>query len=354
MAVRRRARTKRGAKRSKQFGWVDLPDRELLDLRLCDLGIEIEGTWLAKPIAVLQQNLDDRDLRVRPSYWLGEEWFSPDGTVGVAFPFYLAHPRLMRLERKQMLEVEGGTLGQCMQLLRHEVGHAVQHAYRFHRRRRFRTLFGSSARPYPDYYRPNPASRGYVQHLPYWYAQAHPDEDFAETFAVWVTPGSAWRKRYAGWKALRKLEYVDELMAEVAGKTPPVRRKARVEPLSQLKITLREHYETKHERFGGVANAVFDQDLRRLFVESEWAPRGAETAAAFLRRNRVTIRHMVARGTGRHEYALDMLLKELIARCRELQLRAVGANRELLVDLAILLAARSVEYVYRGRDWHAM
>ena len=25
-------------------------------------------------------------------------------------------------------------------------------------------------------------------HLDPWYAQSHPDEDFAETFAVWLTP----------------------------------------------------------------------------------------------------------------------------------------------------------------------
>ena len=65
-----------------------------------------------------------------PHAWLSDEWFSPDNTPGIAIPFYLAHPRLMRLERRQILEVEGGTASECLRILRHETGHVVQHAYR--------------------------------------------------------------------------------------------------------------------------------------------------------------------------------------------------------------------------------
>ena len=337
--------------------WERLPDREILDLRLCDLGVDIEDTWLEEPIEAVNAELAWRDLRVKPRFWLSEEWFSPDGIVGVAIPFYLAHPRLVRLERQQMLEVEGGTHTQCLKLLRHEVGHAIQHAFELQRRRRFTDVFGRSSRAYPDYYRPNPASKNYVLHLDYWYAQAHPDEDFAETFAVWLAPGSRWRKRYADWPgALRKLEYVDALMQELGGRAPRVKRRGRVEPLPQLKHTLREHYEAKQKRFSKVTSAVYDDDLNRLFEEEGGSRRRSESAASFLRRNRARIRHMVSESTGKHEYALDVVLGEMIHRCRDLRLRAVGRERDLLVDLAILVAARSIEYVYRyrGRDWHAM
>ena len=129
-----------------------------------------------------------RELVFRPRFWLSDEWFSPAGVPGVGIPFYLAHPRLMRLERHQMFEVEGGTREGCLRLLRHELGHAVDHAYRLSRRKDWRDVFGSASLPYPDAYRPNPASKRFVQHLDGWYAQAHPDEDFAETFAVWMTP----------------------------------------------------------------------------------------------------------------------------------------------------------------------
>ena len=182
----------------RRFAWASLPDDKLLQLRLKDLKVRVERTWLARCLKDLHKELEERGLRIRPHAWISNEWFSPDDTPGIAFPFYLAHPRLMRLERKMMIDVEGGNVPECMRILRHETGHTIQHAFQLHRRRRWREVFGRSSVRYPSYYRPNPASRDYVHHLPLWYAQSHPDEDFAETFAVWLTPRSNWRQRYAG------------------------------------------------------------------------------------------------------------------------------------------------------------
>ena len=199
------------------------------------------------------------------------EWFSPDDTPGIAIPFYLAHPRLMRLERKMIIDVEGGTVPECMRILRHEAGHVVQHAYQLHRRRRWQR----AVRPLVDPLSaittgPIRRSRHYVQHLRLWYAQSHPDEDFAETFAVWLTPRSNWRRRYAGWPALKKLEYVDELMGEIAGKRPLLTRRLEVEPLSRLTQTLGEHYEKKRAHYAVGHPATYDRDLlRHLLRRSE-------------------------------------------------------------------------------------
>ncbi len=334
--------------------WEKCSNQELLDWRLCDLDIELEGTWLEGPIERLHGEIASRNIRVQPHCWLSEEWFSPAGISGIAIPFYLAHPRLKRLERAEILEVEGGTHAECLRLLRHEAGHAIQHAFRLHRRKKWREVFGSSTEPYPDYYRPNPLSRRYVVHLPYWYAQSHPDEDFAETFAVWLTPGSTWRRTYKDWPALRKLQYVDQLMQEIAGERPPVRSRARPDPVHRIKTTLRDHYRAKRARYRIFASRAYDQDLARLFVPSENGSTRAPTASAFLRSHRGEIRRLVARATGKHELALDSVLGELIARARELKLRAVGRDRQLVVDLAILLSARSAEFGNRGRDWHAL
>ena len=124
---------------------------------------------------------------VRACY-LGDEWFSPAGSPAIAIPFYLAHPRLKTLEMHQMLQVEGGTPEWCQQLLRHESGHAIDHAYRFSSRDDWHAVFGSPETEYsPETYQPRPYSKGFVRNLPNWYAQAHPDEDFAETFAVWLS-----------------------------------------------------------------------------------------------------------------------------------------------------------------------
>ncbi len=336
----------------KRLHWTRWSEEKLLDLRLCDLGVRLEGTWLEERFNKLQQELDARKVRIRPHFWISDEWFSPDGVTGIAVPFYLTHPRLMRLERKQILNVEGGTRTGCLRLLRHEMGHVMDHAYRLNRRRRWQRTFGLSSSRYPDYYKPNPASKRYVIHLDHWYAQAHPDEDFAETFAVWLTPKSGWKDRYKGWSALKKLEYVNELMAELSGQTPKVRNRSKVDPISGMRKTLREYYEEKLELYSGMTTSDYDADLVRLFRGTK--SRNGEKASAFLRRNRVTIRRMVTENTSEHPLAVDMVLREMVSRCRELKLRVVGSERRLIVDLAIVLAARSAEYVYRRRDWHAL
>lgn len=330
-----------------------LSDDALLQLRLRDLGVSWRRAWVAPVVRQVLGELAARDLRASPHVWVSDEWFSPDGVPGVAIPFYLLHPRLMRLERKQVLQVEGGTRETCLRILRHEAGHALQHAFGLHRLKRWRELFGSETQPYPDFYQPNPASRRYVIHLPYWYAQAHPAEDFAETFAVWLAPGQRWRKRYAGWQALAKLEYVDELMRELAGARPPVRSQAKVDPIERNNTTLAEYYEQKRGRYRVASTEIYDEDLLRVFAEPAKKPRG-DSAAVFLGRHKTRLRRMVARHTGKHELALDVVLGDMVARSRELGLRTQGTPRGLLVELAILLAARSVEYVYRAREWHAL
>src|SRR5919109_4607282 len=196
-------------------GWAEMPDEQLLDVRLADLPIQIEGTTLGDRIAQLREELASQQLHFPLHFYLSDEFYTPDGSSSIALPFYLAHPRLARLEESQMLEVEGGEHEWCMRILRHEAGHAIDKAYKLRLRRQRRALFGQPSKPYPEFYTPKPYSKSYVLHLDAWYAQSHPDEDFAETFAVWLTPSSEWRPRYAGWKALKKLEYMDALMASV-------------------------------------------------------------------------------------------------------------------------------------------
>jgi hypothetical protein len=338
----------------KKKSWENATTQELLEWRLCDLGLELRDSWLEGLIDRLHGELASKGLRVRPHCWLSEEWFSPAGIPGIAIPFYLVHPRLRRLERSQMLEVEGGTRAQCLRLLRHEAGHAMQHAFNLHRRKKWREHFGSSAEPYPDFYQPSPGSRRYVVHLPYWYAQSHPDEDFAETFAVWLAPGSSWRRDYKGWRALKKLTYVDELMNELADQTPPIKSRSRPDPIHRIKTTLGEYYRAKRARYEIAVPRASDQDLYRLFARPLNGSRHSLSASSFLRSHRNEIRRLVARSTGRHELALDSILIEMIGRTRELGLRAVGRQRQLVVDLAILVSSRSAAFGYPGKDWHAL
>ncbi|WP_447972558.1 putative zinc-binding metallopeptidase [Nitrospira sp. Kam-Ns4a] len=351
--ARKKTRARSLRRPPTRFLWARTPTEKLLDLRLCDLGVKLERTWLHDCIRELYAELERRGFRFRPHVWLSHDWYSPEGVPGIAIPFYLAHPRLIRLERSQMLEAEGSARQECLKILRHECGHALQHAYQLHRRRRWQQLFGRSAQRYPDFYRPNPASRRYVQHLRLYYAQSHPDEDFAETFAVWFQPRAVWRKRYAGWPALQKLEYVDQLMREIRRARPAVRTRVQVDPLHKLTMTLREYYAEKRERYQTGSPDTYDRDLARLFSRDP-RHRNRELASTFLRRNRAEIRRLVARWTGEYQFTLDQVLNEMIARCREMKLRVVGAERQVRIDFAVLLTVRTMQSLYNRRTWFAL
>lgn len=340
---------------SRKFPWASFADEDLLNLRLKDLRVSVSGTWLEERLEYLYDELGQRGLRIRPHAWVSDEWFSPNSTPGIAIPFYLTHPRLMRLERKMILEVEGATSSDCMRILRHEAGHAVQHAYKLQRRRRWQELFGRSSTRYPKYYRPNPASKHFVHHLRLWYAQSHPDEDFAETFAVWLKPRSDWRKRYAGWPALRKLEYVDDLMREIGSEKPILTQRLKVDPLSRLKHTLGEHYVRKQALYAMEPPRFYDRQLHRIF-SNDPRHRDAPAASTFLRKNGGQIRRMVAKWTDEYQLTLELVLDDMIDRCRQLKLRAVGSERQLTTDFTLLLTAMTVHSLYDStrRKWFAV
>ncbi len=329
--------------------WANWPDEKLLDLRLCDLDLRIQGSDLEHHIAQLYTELADRQIIFRPHFWLADEWFTPDGVPGIAVPFYLSHPRLQRLELSQMLEVEGGTPEWCMRILRHETGHAIDNAYNLRRRRRRQQLFGKSSQEYPEHYVPRPYSKSYVIHLEPWYGQSHPDEDFAETFAVWLTPESQWRKRYVDWPALKKLEYVDTLIREVGPRPPLVTTRRQVDSLPRLRRTLRTHYRQKRERYGVDYQNVYDRDLRRLFSDAPEYKHNL-SAARFLARIRKDVGRTVARWTGEYQYTIDQVLTGMLVRCRELKLRLMAPEAQTKLDFTIVLTVQTMNYLHSGEQ----
>jgi hypothetical protein len=328
--------------------WATWPDEALLDLPMCDLQLGLTRGFLEEPIAELTRELEQRGLLFRPHFWISNEWFTPDGVPGIAIPFYLAHPRLAKLELNQMLEVEGGTREWCLRILRHEAGHAIENAYKLRRRRRRQGIFGKSSQRYPMYYSPRPYSRSFVRHLDLWYAQSHPDEDFAETFAVWLTPDSLWEERYRGWPVLKKLKYVEGLMKELQGVSPCVTTSEEVDSLSSLKKTLREHYERKRRHYGIDRQLQYDPDLKRLFSAMP-SHSSKPSAASFLNRFRREVRRKVASWTGEYQYTIDQVLEDMIRRCRELDLRVPIAEEQAKLDFTILLTVHTMNFLRSGR-----
>ncbi|MEK7691636.1 MAG: putative zinc-binding metallopeptidase [Bdellovibrionota bacterium] len=227
--------------------WESFSDEELLNVRVKDLGLSIQATPLQRRITAFRRELRLRGILLQPQFYLGDEWFSPEGELAISIPFYLAHPRLQALERQMMHQVEGGTAVEFRRILRHELGHCFDHAHGFSSTRLWRRVFGDPRRKYqPERYAVNLQSRRYVKHLPGHYAQAHPDEDFAETFAVWL--GSAKSKnrlKYATWPvAWSKIQYVESLAQKYGGKPMGGRtdRRAGICRADRMGITLKEYY----------------------------------------------------------------------------------------------------------------
>ncbi len=331
----------------KPYLWTRWSKDRLLDTRIFDLNLEIAGSVLEPRIEQLYRELEQRGFRFRPHFWLSDEWYCPDEVPGVAIPFFLAHPRLQRLELESVMEVEGGTRDWCMRLLRHETAHALLNAYRLQEYRDWRRVFGRPGTPYPDTYLPKPYSKRYVLNLPNWYAQAHPHEDWAETFAVWLKPKSDWRRRYRTWPALRKLEYVDELLHAIRDQRPLLRNRREVYPVSRMRMTLREHYADKIARYGADNPEFSDHDLQNLFSCDPEHVRN-EKASRFIRRSAGGIMDVVVPWTGEYKYRINEVLKEMARRCDKLDLRVARDEQEMQLEIVAFLTMVVMNKLYSG------
>ena len=270
--------------------------------------------------------------------------------TGFAVPFYLAHPRLMRLEREEMLEVEGGPRDYCMKLLRHEAGHALDNAYGLHNQKRWRDVFGRFSSPYRAAYTPNPVSRDFVVNLEYFYSQSHPAEDWAETFAVWLGSGDRWRTLYRAWpRALAKLEFVDGLMREIANEKPKRRTRRFDEALADQSMTLREYYQQKKRTYQVDEPSIYDRKLQEICAADGEVPGDFPRASVFLRRHGRALCRRVAQITGHHPYLVAQILGELIPRCRKLRLRCDREDGEMILKFSILITTLTDHVLLRRR-----
>ncbi|NUR35037.1 MAG: hypothetical protein HOQ30_13585 [Gemmatimonadaceae bacterium] len=244
---------------------------QLLGHRISELGLAIGGSRVERLVSRLNDELAARGVAFHPPVYLSDEWGCPDGTPLIGVPFYLADERLERIEAEHAGAIESDD--EAMRYLRHEAGHAINYAFHLYERPEFATLFGDYGRPYAEHYPADPMSRDHVRHILGWYAQKHPDEDFAETFAVWLTPGLDWRTEYAGWGALRKLEWMDAVMREIGQLAPlPPELTDDDLPVDAMTWTVADHY--AHEERLPIGDArQFDGDLRRRAPQRRRASR---------------------------------------------------------------------------------
>lgn len=324
---------------------------------LRDLGLRITGTPLEAVLAAFDRELTAAGVTgVRPDYFLADEWGVPFPSASIAVPFYLARPDLTEYHAAQTGLVEGASPADVLRYLRHEAGHVVNYAYRLYDREEWVERFGPFTRPYPEEYRPRPFSRDFVRHLPGWYAQKHPDEDWAETFAVWMTPGRDWRAEYAGWPALAKLDYCDRVMREVGGLTP--------EP-----FPAEEDEDGEYDFFGETLADLYptgeppvelppglDGALRAAFEEvaAGEALGDRRPVGGLIRRLERELATNVFRWTGHFPERSLPLLRQVARRADELgELYHPDREAAAVVALTALVTALAMNHVYTGEYFPA-
>jgi hypothetical protein len=318
----------------------------LLGRRISDLGLRLQGTRVQQLVDQLYAELRARGLVFLPPVYLTNEWGCPSGTPVIGVPFYLADRDLMRLEEEVAAAVE--TEEESMRYLRHEAGHAYNYAYRLYDRPEWRRIFGPYSRPYRDRYHADPFSRNFVRHILAWYAQKHPDEDFAETFAVWLTPGLDWRTRYRNWPVLHKLEYVERTMQEIGSEPPVVSAQITDDdlPVDAMHYTVEQHYRELEQRLPLDDERFFDGDLLTIFTMGDQDGGEAPPAARFLSEHRRELVARIGYWTGEGPGIVGAFIDLLVRRAEELGLYARMREASTLIELTAFGTAVMMNYRY--------
>jgi hypothetical protein len=316
-----------------------------------DLGLTITGTALEPVLEGFEKEIAAAGItKIRPRFYLSTEWGVPYESTAIAIPFYLAKPELTILQAEQACHVEGSGPKDILKYLRHEMGHVVNYAYKLYERREWRQLFGDFDKPYEEEYRPRPFSREFVHHLPGWYAQKHPDEDFAETFAVWMTPGMDWRKEFAKWPgALRKLEYVARTMAELVDKDPLITTVDFDEDVASMSMSLEQYYQGRTSGTPSERPAELEQMLHGIFGESDPGPVRL-AASDLIRRIQHDLPGSVFQWTGHLPERTRWLLEFLAERADAMELTySVEDEPRLTIAVTSLVTALAMNWLQSGK-----
>ncbi len=336
-----------GDLRDSGEGALPPESRALLEARIKDLKLHLSGTPLEKYIHQLYDELEAKGISLRPECYLSDQWGCPSGVPVIGIPFYLADPNLYSIEAHLGAGAESER--EILIYLRHEAGHCFNYAFKLYETDTWRKLFGDYSKPYKEEYKPQPFSRKYVVNISGWYAQKHPDEDFAETFAVWLTPGSDWQRRYAGWGALKKLQYVEGTVERLGRSTPVVQLDSKDMAVDEMEGTVLDHYRQRNlaEKMDLQLREQLDQDLYDLFE-----PAGAATAKAetLIRAERQSLIQAVTHYSGVSRAVVRSVVDHLVERTAALALTVhLDKTREYLARLTSLVTALAMNYLYTDR-----
>lgn len=338
----------REAKNEPHFGEA-LPaaSEAVLQARIKDLKLHVAGTPLERLIQQLYSELEAKGISLKPACYLTDQWGCPSGVPVIGIPFYLADPKLHLIEAALGEGPESEE--DILKYLRHEAGHCFNYAYKLYETDEWQKVFGDYSKPYRDDYKPQPFSRKYVVHISGWYAQKHPDEDFAETFAVWLTPDSDWEKRYKGWGALKKLHYMQSVADSMGRLEPTVTLADHDVDVDDMEETVLDHYRQRRiqDKVDVQLGEHLDQDLRNLFEASNTNLTPADT---LIRAERQALLQAITQYSGVSRSLVSSVLDHLTDRTASLALTVKRDNsREYITRLTSLVTALAMNFLYTDR-----
>ena len=326
-----------------------LPDasQALLQARIKDLKLHLSATPLERHIQQLYGELEVRGVSLRPQCYLSDQWGCPSGVPVIGIPFYLADPNLHSIEA----ELGGGAESErdIMMYLRHEAGHTFNYAYRLYETEEWQKLFGDYSAPYHDDFKPQPFSRKYVVHISGWYAQEHADEGIVKGEEEFMRAGLDWERRYKGWGALKKLQYVQSIVERLGRQAPEVVLEERDLDVDQMEETVLDHYRQRRlsERIDVQLGEHLDQDLMNLFEPSEIAPVPADT---LVRAEKQAVIHAVTQYAGVSQGLVSSVLDHLLERTSALELTVYREkSRDYTTKLTSLVTALAMNYLYTDK-----
>lgn len=334
--------------------WNYLHEEQLKLLSFRDLELDLEDTILFDWICEFQEEIEKKGLRVSPHYTIGTEWFVPDGSLGISVPYYLLHPRLAKLHQKEIPgeqgQIEGQSKSEFFMYLRHELGHVMDNAFHLRKLKSRQELFGLSSVNYPKSYTPNPDSDNFVQHFPNFYAQAHPDEDWAETFAEWMTmPIKRWREKYRGKSCLHKLEYVNEIMRSLKFTRPKFGKRTCLYSIENSTQTLQKFYRQKNQEAYGRLKPFFKKECEVIFAKSLETARSTirkKQATELIEQNRQVIINRISKSLGRNSFEVERLISDLKTSAQNLYLKS--SEEKTRSQLLAIIDGKSHDFYKKG------
>ncbi|MFH1728511.1 MAG: putative zinc-binding metallopeptidase [Pseudomonadota bacterium] len=332
-----------------QFDLDRINYQEILNTRLCDFRFKIKESFLEPLIKQVKEELKAKKICIKPRFFISNEWFCPDSSIAVSIPFYLFHKKLIKLEKEFIGYAEGANKSWALKLLRHETGHAIDNAFRLRRKSRRSKIFGKATVKYPISYSFKQHSKNYVRHIEDGYAQAHPCEDFAETFAVWLDPISNWKNRYKSWPCFNKLLYVDRLMNEISGKKPFELNKEKYYALCELKLTYKEYLEEKQKKHSKMDDQFWDPALKACFSRP-----GSTTnkinAIKLIKQNKIILLEKVTKETSKPKYIVKNMLDSFEKRAQRLDFHVANKDN-ILSKIERQLSIKANEYIKNNKHY---